>query len=312
MILKRVPTTPLYYYTGRTHKTMNEANIILQDLSETWLCPDPDVRLSVLRLDLIHPVISGNKWFKLKYNLAAAQDKGFNRVLTFGGAFSNHLIATAAAAAQAGLKSLGIVRGLHGKAQETPTLGHCREYGMELLFVSRADYARKEEAIFQQQILAQTGPAFIIPEGGQNEWGRKGAAAIAAFIPETATHVCVSVGSGTTFFGLRNALPKHQCLLGFAPFKNGENMEAALAPLMPHSDQWRITGAWHFGGFAKTNQALNDFMDKAQMEADLPLDRVYTAKMFFGIREWLLQAYFPKGANIVAIHTGGLQGNNAF
>lgn len=286
-----------------------ESNIFIQDVSDTWLCPDPLIHLSVLRLDLIHPVISGNKWFKLKYNLAAAEEQGFDRILTFGGAYSNHLIASAAAAAEAGLKATGIVRGWHAAAQETPTLRHCRQYGMELLFVSRADYARKEEPIFQQQLLAQTGPAFIIPEGGQNEFGRKGAGEIAGLIPDDATHVCVSVGSGTTFIGLRQQLPDHQFLLGFAPFKNGEKMKDTLSPFIPSESNWALNADYHFGGFAKWHAALQDFMHRSVAETALPLDRVYTAKLFFGMRDLISGGYFAPGSRIIVIHTGGLQGN---
>jgi len=288
---------------------MNEANIFLQNLSDTLLCPATNISLSVLRLDVIDPVISGNKWFKLKYNLAAAKQQGFERIVTFGGAHSNHLIATAAAAKKSGFQSTGIVRGWHGATQETPTLKACREFGMILHFVSREDYARKTNPEFQQQILAQTGPAFIIPEGGQNEFGRKGAGEIARFIPANATHVCVSVGSGATFSGLRNALPGYQFLLGFAPFKKGEAILDSLRPLIQATDNYNITGDYHFGGFAKLNEMLKQFMQQAEKEALLPLDRVYTAKMFWGIRDLIAKGFFPPGSRIVGIHTGGLQGN---
>lgn len=291
---------------------MNEARIFLQDLNGTFLCPGHDIHLSVLRLDAIDPVISGNKWFKLKLNLAAAKKLGYQNLVTFGGAYSNHLIATAAAAKKFGFQSAGIVRGWHGAAQETPTLKACREYGMTLHFVSREDYARKTNPDFQQQILAQqTGPAFIIPEGGQNEWGRKGAGDIARFIPANTTHICVSVGSGATFAGLRNALPEHQALIGFAPFRQGNLMTQELKPLITSEAPLTITGAYHFGGFAKLNEMLKEFMQHAEKEAALPLDRVYTAKMFWGIRDLIAKGFFPPGSRIVGIHTGGLQGNGS-
>lgn len=289
---------------------MNEANIILQDLSDTSLCQNPDILLSVLRLDLIHSVISGNKWFKLKYHLAAALAAGFDRILTFGGAYSNHLIATAVAADRFGLKSTGIVRGWHGQAQETPTLEHCRQYGMELIFVSREEYAQKENPLFLQKIIKRIGTAFIIPEGGQSEYGRKGVAEMAGYIPDNATHVCVSVGSGATFAGLSNAIPENQYLLGFAPFKNGAGMKDELQPLIGRTINWDINGAYYFGGFAKTNVVLHEFMAKTQKELALPLDRVYTGKMMWGIQDLISKGYFPKGAQIIAIHTGGLQGNS--
>lgn len=287
---------------------IDERKIFLQELVHPRFRVN-NISVSVLRLDLIHPVISGNKWFKLKENIRAGMDGSFGQLLTFGGAYSNHLIATAAAANQAGLKSVGIVRGLHGAVHETETLKHCREYGMQLHFISREDYDRKNDPQFLNRLEEQFGKSFIISEGGANEYGIRGAAEIAKFIPVDTTDVCVSAGTATTFIGLRNTLPVHTFLHGFAPLKGGNYLADFIrAHVIAPDTNWTLTDEYHFGGFGKTTAELLAFIEE-MMEHDLPLDKVYTAKMMMGIRDLISKNYFKPGSRITAIHTGGLQGN---
>lgn len=271
---------------------------------------DSNIKVQLLRLDRIHPLISGNKWYKLRYNLEAALALGAATVITFGGAYSNHLVATAAAASAAGLPSVGIVRGWHAAAPN-PVLQQCAAYGMQLQIVSREEYDRKEDPAYLAALSARYSSAYIIPEGGANEAGRRGIAAIAAMIPSTITHVCVSVGSGTTFAGLRHALDPGQQLLGFAPMKGGAYLKDTIQSWLGPGPQgtWEITDRFHFGGFGKITAELRAYMADFEQAYGFPLDRVYTAKMMQGLSVLLAEAAFPAGASILAIHTGGLSGN---
>lgn len=290
--------------------TIDESAAAIQQLTPDWY-QQKVAALDVLRLDLIHPVISGNKWYKLKYNLAHAIREGYKCILTFGGAHSNHLIATAAAAKQYGIAAKGIVRGEYHRDKYTATLAACEDEGMELIFISKEEYARKHEAAWLQKLEVQFDDTFIIPEGGANEWGRQGAEEMVALIPPTYTHVCVSVGTGTTFEGLRDGLADKQQLLGFVPMKQGiylkEEIEKHIHPAK--NKNWQLFDKWHFGGFGKWNEALLAFMNDCYRTAGLPLDIVYTSKMMYGVRQMITENYFPPNARILCIHTGGLQGN---
>ena len=266
------------------------------------------VGVDILRLDLVHPLVSGNKWYKLSENLKEALQKGYRRIISFGGAYSNHLIATAAAAQANALQSVGVVRGEEFAHTLNPVLQACRDMGMQLVFVSRADYDRREH-------LVQLGPflrdSFLIPEGGANEAGRAGMAAMARLIPEYYTHICLSVGSGTSFEGLRNALPPQQRLLGFIPIKGGTYLESSVRKQLrePDADNWELTDSFSFGGFGKCPPELQAFMQWFSEQYGFDCDRVYTAKMLSGLRQLLGSAAFPKGTRILCIHTGGLSGN---
>lgn len=288
--------------------TVTTADVPLQSLDDGWF-HHRALRVSVLRLDLLHPVVSGNKWYKLKYNLEAAVQAGCRGVLTFGGPHSNHLAAAAHAARLHGLSSIGVVRGV--PQEYSPTLRFCAEEGMQLHFLDREAYAEKSKAPFVQEWQRQFPGCRIIPEGGANEEGRKGAGEIASLLPSDATHVLLSVGSGTTFAGLRNALPASVALLGFVPMKGGAYLQQEIEPwLLPAQKvQWSLTDAYHFGGFGKTSPVLTDFIISIYKRYGLPLDIVYTGKMMFGLREMLAGQAFRDAAHLVCLHTGGLQGN---
>jgi 1-aminocyclopropane-1-carboxylate deaminase len=286
---------------------------LVQRLPLEWGGVDKDYSVDVLRLDLIHPIISGNKYFKLKYNLQHALEKGYKSVLTFGGAYSNHLHATAAAAKEFNLSSVGLVRGHHAEHQLTETLRDCKELGMELKFLSREAYVQKEDPEFLQQLAAEYPNTFIIPEGGANQQGREGASEISDLIPPGYTHICVSIGTGTTFIGLRNTLPTSQILLGFVPMKGGTYLHSTIPSyLYPGKDvNWQLLDHYHFGGFAKSTADLVSFINTFYTHTSIPLDVVYTSKMFYGIRDLIQNSFIPASAKILAIHTGGLQGNRS-
>jgi 1-aminocyclopropane-1-carboxylate deaminase len=270
------------------------------------------VRLSILRLDQIHPLVSGNKWFKLKENIKEAVQNNCTTLLTFGGAYSNHLIATAAAAKASGLLSIGIVRGFHGKEHPTETLKQCEALGMQLHYVSREDYTQKKEAEFLSELQTFYSKAYIIPEGGDNTNGIIGAGEIASYIPSDTNLVVLTIGTGTTFAGIRNRLDSTINMLGLPVMKGGMYLKEEIEhKLNTNNNNWQLNAAYHFGGFAKYNQELLDFMNDFYAKHHIPLDLVYTAKMMYGVFDLLQKDYFPEGSNICCIHTGGLQGNNA-
>jgi len=267
--------------------------------------------MDMLRLDLLHPVISGNKWYKLRLNMSHAVDSGFKTIVTFGGGYSNHLIATAAAARMFGLASVGIVRGRHDAL--TPTLEACRAEGMELIFVTHEDYKNKHEPGWATKLVSQFDELFIIPEGGANEWGRAGAGLIARYIDDSYTHIAVSSGTGTTLIGLRSKLAGRQQIMGFAPMKQGAYLSEYIAEhLAPENNtNWQLHDEWHMGGFGKSSDTLITFMNDFYKENKIPLDIVYTGKMMYGISEMLEQHYFSSCDKVLCIHTGGLQGNSS-
>ncbi len=289
-----------------------EDKAIIQPLNEDWYGKRV-AAIDMLRLDLVHPVISGNKWYKLKRNLQAAKDNGATQVLTFGGAYSNHLIAAAAAAQSHHMPCIGIVRGLYAQNSPSPTLQACTDMGMQLAYISTADYSRKTEPGFQRELLAKYGDSFIIPEGGANDEGRLGAGDMALLIPGRYTHVCISVGTGTSFIGLRNALPPSTTVLGFAPFKGNNDFSSVIVPHLNNktNENWHIYNNWHFGGFGKCNDILLHFMNGFYQQNAIPLDVVYNAKMMYGIKEMATNGFFTPNARILCVHSGGLQGNSS-
>lgn len=278
----------------------------IQPLQRNWYLPYVE-EVAMLRLDEVHPVVSGNKWYKLKHNIQHAIKENRNTILTFGGGYSNHLVATAAAAKAFGLDSIGLVRGVY--AQLTPTLVACKEYGMQLEFISQEEYDRKDDEVWLQQLTSSYGKVFIIPEGGANEWGREGATEIARYIPSTYSHVCVPVGTGTTLEGIRTALPSNIEVFGYVPMKGGNYLTEEISKHVPPKDNWVLFDEWHFGGFGKRTEGLIAFMNEFYTINHIPLDMVYTAKMMYGVQSQMKAGVFPPDARILCVHTGGLQGN---
>jgi 1-aminocyclopropane-1-carboxylate deaminase len=287
---------------------MHEDRVIIQSLYPGWYQFRVHT-LDMLRLDLVHPVVSGNKWYKLRLNIMQARDHGFKTILTFGGGYSNHLIATAYTAKHSGLRSVGIVRGKYPVL--TPTLRDCVEEGMELIFVTKEDYDRQGEPEWEQKLAAQFDSLYIVPEGGANEWGRKGAGLISKFIKPHYTHILLSVGSGTTLCGIRNKTNPQQQVMGFAPMKQGAYLADHIAPHLDneHKDNWTLYDNWHFGGFGKWNNELIEFMNDFHAVNNIPLDIIYTSKMMYGLRDLINTNHFSETDKLLCIHTGGLQGN---
>lgn len=269
--------------------------------------------IDMLRLDVIHPIVSGNKWYKLQHYLKDAVKKEADTILTFGGAYSNHLVATAAAARQHGFKSIGIVRGLHGEADLGKTLQDCKALGMQLHFIERAEYSKKYDADYQQSLQVQFSQAYIINEGGAGELGVAGSKTIVDYIPSRYTHVCLSVGTGTTLAGIRLGLPEYIQVHGYVPMKGGSYVRETIDAYMPNTLQksYTLHDDWHLGGFGKYTEEQIAFMNSFYEANNIPLDMVYTAKMMMGISAQLKAGYFLQDAQILCIHTGGLQGNSS-
>ncbi|MGE8645191.1 1-aminocyclopropane-1-carboxylate deaminase/D-cysteine desulfhydrase [Acinetobacter vivianii] len=274
---------------------------------QTLDLPAP-VQLTVKRLDQIHPHISGNKFFKLKYNLLAAQQQGCSKILTFGGAFSNHIAATAYAAQRFGFQSIGIIRGEELASQAlNPTLQTAHDFGMHLHFVSRAEYRLRHEATYLQQLQQQYPQAFIVPEGGTNALALQGSQEIlSAHDRENYDVICCAVGTGGTIAGLIESSSDRQHVLGFSALK-GDFLQQDIQQWTDKKN-WSLTDAYCCGGYAKTSPALLQFMQQFEQQYVIPLEQVYTAKMMMGLFDLIQQQHFPENTRILAIHTGGLQG----
>jgi 1-aminocyclopropane-1-carboxylate deaminase len=266
------------------------------------------ISLQVLRIDQVHPVISGNKIFKLRYFF----DNIINdRVITFGGAYSNHLVATAFACKQKNIYCIGIIRG-EKPVHLSHTLLQCIEYGMQLHFISRQEYDEKDTPNFIENLKSKFGDASIIPEGGFDSKGAAGAAEIMSHIDDSFTHICCAVGTATTIAGLMLKVKPHQTIIAFPVLKGMTDIEQRIflltgKPVNPQ--QWHCANDYHFGGYAKKNDALIGFMNEFYEEHQLPTDFVYTAKMMFGTMELIKNNFFTAGSKICCVHTGGLQGN---
>ncbi len=288
--------------------TIDERLAKIQPVDKDWY-RQKVAAVDMLRLDLLHPIISGNKWYKLRLNMKHALEGGYKTIVTFGGGYSNHLVATAYAAQMFKVKAVGIVRGKYETL--TPTLMQCREAGMGLIFVSQEDYNNKHEPEWAKKMAAHFDELFIIPEGGANEWGRAGAGLINRFISNAYTHIAVSVGTGTTLIGLRNKISDHQQILGFVPMKQGAYLKGYIAEhVQPEKNRnWDLFDEWHFGGFGKWNDELLRFMNDFYRVNNAPLDIVYTSKMMYGLQQMITNCAFKPDDRILCIHTGGLQGN---
>ncbi len=270
------------------------------------------ISLSILRLDKIHPVISGNKLFKLHYFLDEAMSSSHKTIITFGGAWSNHLAATAYACEKKGLKCIGFVRG-EKPALLSHTLKFCIQHGMELEFISRDLYQKKETTEFYNTLSREYGEHTLMPEGGFSTIGAKGAERITDFFDsKNYTHICCAVGTATTFAGLINGAGVNTEVIGFGVLKGLEDISQRLKRLhVDDKKKYVFNGDYHFGGYAKKNKELITFMNTFYQNNKIPLDFVYTGKMMFGVMDLIKNSYFQPGSNIICIHTGGLQGNQS-
>jgi 1-aminocyclopropane-1-carboxylate deaminase len=266
------------------------------------------IELFIKREDQLHPIISGNKFRKLKYNIRAAKDQNKMKLLTFGGAFSNHIVAVAGAGKEFGFETIGIIRGeeLQKKIEENPSLSVAQQFGMKLVFVSRDAYRLKETPEFLEEMKSQFGDFYLLPEGGTNELAIKGCEEILSEDDIKFTHICSSIGTGGTISGIINSAVSHQNIIGFSSLK-GDFLQNDIAKFA-NQKNWTINCEYHFGGYGKVTNELIEFINSFYLEHAIPLDPIYTGKMMFGIFDLIQNNYFPPNSKILAIHTGGLQG----
>lgn len=266
------------------------------------------INLFVLRLDKIHPYISGNKWYKLKYTLEEAKRQKKDTLVTFGGAYSNHISATAAAGKEFGFKTIGIIRGDELGENENPTLRFAKECGMELHFVSREDYKKKNSSERIRSITSSLTNFYLLPEGGTNSLAVKGCAEIISHIDIPFNYVCCPVGTGGTLAGIISALKENQKAIGFSVLKGAQFLKNDIQKFIKEKKNWELNHDYHFGGYAKHPPELLKFISDFEKEKNIPLEQVYTGKMMFGIYDLLKKNHFPENSTVIAIHTGGLQG----
>jgi 1-aminocyclopropane-1-carboxylate deaminase len=287
--------------------------VLLQD--ERW--EDRGVQLYIKRDDLLAPQpndpFCGNKWRKLQYNLLQAKEEGYDKLLTFGGAYSNHLAAVASAGNHLGFASIGMVR---GEIVDNPTLALAQRNGMKLHFVDRTTYRKKKESEYLRQLEDRFGKVYILPEGGTNPAAYPGCAALAEEImmqcPERPTHLALACGTGGTLTGLLSGLPQPNPphVIGISVLKGnfmtGE-IEQQLAALGQNYTNWEVHSHFHHGGYARQSPELMAFIQAFYEQHGILLEPVYTGKLFFALYALLDQGYFPAGSRVVGVHTGGMQ-----
>ena len=266
------------------------------------------VHLFLKREDNMHPFISGNKYRKLKYNIEEAKKSGVSKLLTFGGAYSNHIAAVAFAGQEFGFETIGIIRGdeLEDKIQENPTLLFAKGCGMQFKFISRESFREKHTMSFIEKLKQEFYDFYLLPEGGTNELAVKGCEEILTEADNYFDYVCCAMGTGGTISGIINSSKDSQQILGFPALK-GSFLKEDISRFVTNKN-WSIINEYHFGGYAKINIELIQFINQFKKENNIQLDPVYTGKMMFGIFDLLEKGCFKKGSKILAIHTGGLQG----
>jgi 1-aminocyclopropane-1-carboxylate deaminase len=266
------------------------------------------ISLFIKREDLIHPFVSGNKFRKLKYNILQAKAENHSVLLTFGGAFSNHIAAVAYAGKEQGFETIGVIRGdeLRDKISENPTLSFAQECGMRFEFVTREAYRHKTETAFIAQLQAQFGSFYLVPEGGTNDLAVKGCEEILTELDADFDFVCSAVGTGGTISGLINSALPHQKVLGFPALK-GDFLQDEIRNFVQNKN-WELQTDYHFGGYGKVTTEFIEWMNWFYAQTGIPLDPIYTGKMVFGVMDLIQRNYFPPKSKILMIHTGGLQG----
>ncbi len=272
------------------------------------------ITLRMLRLDRIHPLVSGNKWYKLKHNLLAARAESHNTVLSFGGAYSNHIVALAAASKLSGLRSIGVIRGEAPKVLN-PALQFAEQQGMTLHFISRSDYRYKAEPEFIETLARRFGDFYLIPEGGSNLLGIKGCAEIASHLHwqrvNTPHIVLMACGTAATLTGVLSAASSDCELIGVSVLKGPDSLSPQVNSWLHTlgcipAARWSINTQFHHGGYGKTNPALDEFMDCFEARTGIALEHVYTGKMMWGLYQMIESGEIAPGSELIALHTGGL------
>ncbi len=266
------------------------------------------VTLKIKREDLLHPFVSGNKFRKLKYNLVEFEQNFYDSVVTFGGAFSNHIAATAYACKEKNISCVGVIRGeeLWKEVANNPTLSFAQQCGMKFEFITREQYRKKDSDEFTSYLKAKYGNCYILPEGGTNELAIKGCEEILTEEDNEFNYISCAVGTGGTISGIINSAKPHQKVIGFPALK-GDFLKNEICKFA-NNKNWELITDYHFGGYGKVTEELIGFINDFYRVTTIPLDPVYTGKMVFGVLDLIEKSYFPENSKILLIHTGGLQG----
>lgn len=267
-----------------------------------------NVKLFIKREDLLHPFISGNKYRKLKYNLLEFEHKKFDAIITFGGAYSNHIAATAYACKERGINCVGVIRGdeLWKSINENPTLKFAQECGMKFEFITREQYRDKNSEELNSYLINKYGNSFVLPEGGTNDLAVKGCEEIVTNDDDKYNFICCAVGTGGTISGIINSSKESQKILGFPALK-GEFLKQEICNFAKKSN-WDLITNYHFGGYGKVNDELINFINSFYDNTNIPLDPIYTGKLVYAVVDLINKNFFPENSEILLIHTGGLQG----
>lgn len=278
------------------------------------LWTNQNIRLFIKREDLTDEYISGNKFYKLKYNLIEAEKLGYKTILTFGGAFSNHIHAAAYAGKKFGFKTIGVIRG-EEYLPLNPTLASASDNGMIIEYINRTSYRNKYDEKLLEKLKEKYGDFYLVPEGGSNALALKGVAEIISTIPEKFDYICSACGTGGTLAGLILGLNSKAKAIGFSALKGGDFLYQNIRTLLSYHkkenlNNWEVKLNYHFGGFARVNKVLIDFCTNFEKKHNIKIEHIYTGKMLYGIFDLLQSNYFLPNTKIIAVHTGGLQGLN--
>ena len=291
---------------------LNINNRIPLQKIEDPLIQKSGINLFVLRTDLNHPTVSGNKWYKLKYNLVEIKRKEIDTLLTFGGAYSNHIHAAASAGKLLNIKTIGVIRGEEYNPLN-PTLASAKGNGMLLYYINRKTYRERKNPAFIQSLREKFGEFYLVPEGGTNRLALKGCTEIVKSININYDLICCACGTGGTLAGIIAGLNRNKKAFGFAVLKGADFLKTDVEKLLTdypgnNYTNWQINQNYHFGGYAKTNEGLLRFVQRFREVNNIPIEPIYTGKMLYGIYNLAEKNYFEKGKTIVAVHSGGLQG----
>ena len=278
--------------------------------------PHSETTLFIQRLDRMNAPISGNKFYKLTHNLSEAKRKGYSKILTFGGAYSNHIYATAIAGKEYGFQMIGIMRGEKANPLN-PTLAFAEKCGMKLHFISREQYQKKRDHSFINELKNQFGDFYLIPEGGTNELAVQGCEEIVKNIPLEIDYVICPVGTGGTISGIISGLTGNKKIIGIPVLKNNGFLEKEIIHFLSlvkkeNLQNWKLVNEYSFGGYAKFDSSLIDFINQFYQKTKIPLDPIYTGKMMYGIYDLIQKGFFKKEEKILVIYTGGIQGIEGF
>ena len=270
------------------------------------------INLFIKREDLIDPEISGNKWFKLKYNLLEAKKLGYKKILTLGGAYSNHIYSTAAAGKKFGFETIGVIRG-EEHLPLNPTLSFAKDCGMKFHYLDRKSYKNKYDELIVKSLKNEYDDFYLVPEGGSNSLAVKGCSEIIPRINKKFDFICTACGTGGTLAGMVLGLNSNAKAIGFSVLKGGEFLNNNVKNFLSIFNQnnlinWEINLDYHFGGYAKVTDELLEFCHEFTDKHNIEIEPIYTGKMLFGIFDLIKKKYFPKGSTIIALHSGGLQG----